>query len=162
RLRGAFRWTGFSRRHTYDARLERGRQVGGDGVDTRRQASAFERLGNGRMNRPGNLARELLVATELAERAAELELGYFGSTSLSVEHKPGEGPVTRADREADRLIVDGLRAAFPSDGVLSEEAPDDGSRHRAERVWMVDPIDGTNDFIRGHSGFAVMIGLLVD
>ena len=46
--------------------------------------------------------------------------------------------------------------------ILSEEIPDDGSRHGARRVWMVDPIDGTRDFIMGDSGFAVMIGLCVD
>ena len=52
------------------------------------------------------------------------------------------------------------RAAFPGDGIFSEELPDDGSRMRAARVWMVDPLDGTKDFIRGRDGFAVMIGLL--
>ena len=55
-----------------------------------------------------------------------------------------------------------LRAAFPDDVILSEEIPDDGSRLGRARVWMVDPIDGTRDFILGDDGFAVMIGLCVD
>lgn len=105
-------------------------------------------------------ARELQVAQELARRAGELIRG-FQSGGLAVERKAGNEPVTEADRQSDALIVSGLAAAFPGDGLLSEEAPDDGSRLQRERVWMVDPIDGTKDFIRGESGFAVMIGLLV-
>jgi 3'(2'), 5'-bisphosphate nucleotidase len=108
-----------------------------------------------------DLRRELEVAERLAREAAAIELGYFGS-GVEVEYKPGEGPVTRADREANTLIVNGLRAAFPGDGFLSEEAPDDGSRHTHARVWMVDPLDGTSDFVKGRQGFAVMIGLAID
>jgi len=104
--------------------------------------------------------RELDVAAELARRAGELIRGYL-SSGLPVERKAGNEPVTEADRQANALLVAGLGAAFPGDGLLSEEAPDDGSRFSRERVWMVDPIDGTKDFIRGESGFAVMIGLLV-
>ena len=66
---------------------------------------------------------------------------------------------TAADRAASALIVDGLRSAFPTDVVISEESPDDLARLSASRVWYVDPIDGTKDFIRGDDGFCVMIGL---
>src|SRR5262249_39738851 len=59
-------------------------------------------------------------------------------------------------------IVERLRAAFPDDVILSEEIPDDGTRLGRARVWMVDPIDGTSDFIAGDTGFVVMIGLAVD
>jgi 3'(2'), 5'-bisphosphate nucleotidase len=79
-----------------------------------------------------------------------------------VQLKPGDEPVTEADIAANSLIVERLAAAFPHDVILSEELPDDGSRHGAARVWMVDPIDGTHDFIMGLPGFAVMIGLCVD
>src|SRR5215470_2177464 len=103
--------------------------------------------------------RELTVAEDLARRAGRLILGYFG-TGLSVEKKTGDEPVTRADREASELIVAGLRAGFPDDIVVSEEAPDDPQRlGGGRRVWFVDPLDGTRDFIRGRHGFAVMIGL---
>jgi 3'(2'), 5'-bisphosphate nucleotidase len=105
-------------------------------------------------------ARELAAAEQLALEAARLVLGYH-RTDLVIESKAGNEPVTKADREASDLIVAGLRAAFPDDVVLSEELPDDGSRHGAHRVWMVDPIDGTSDFIQGDTGFVVMIGLVV-
>ena len=109
-----------------------------------------------------NLERELEVAERLARAAGAIELGYFG-TGIAVEYKPHEeGPVTRADKEADALILAGLRAAFPDDGILSEESADDGSRRLHSRVWMVDPLDGTKDFIRGRTGFSVMIGMTID
>ena len=107
-----------------------------------------------------DLGREREVTERLCRDAAAIVKGYFGS-GIAVEQKPGEGPVTQADREASELIVRGLRAAFPNDGILSEEASDDGSRVGAERVWMIDPLDGTSDFVRGRDGFAVMVGLLV-
>lgn len=106
------------------------------------------------------LSRELAIASDLARRAGSLALS-LQSTGLSVDRKPGDEPVTEADRRASQLIVDGLRTAFPNDAILSEEAPDDRARLTAERVWMIDPIDGTRDFIRGEDGYSTMIGLLV-
>jgi 3'(2'), 5'-bisphosphate nucleotidase len=85
----------------------------------------------------------------------------YRGPGIRVDHKHEGEPVTEADIAASTLIVDRLRAAFPADAILSEEVPDDGSRLQATRVWMVDPIDGTRDFIRGDSGYAVMIGLAV-
>jgi 3'(2'), 5'-bisphosphate nucleotidase len=108
-----------------------------------------------------DLRRELDLAIDLARRAGE-RIRVLRSAGLAVEQKADDSPVTQADREANALIVDGLRAHFPGDGLLSEELPDDGSRLTAPRVWMVDPLDGTKDFIRGRDGFSVMIGLLVD
>jgi 3'(2'), 5'-bisphosphate nucleotidase len=107
-----------------------------------------------------DFTRELEVASRLAREAGALARG-LQATGLSVDRKPGNEPVTQADRDANALLVAGLRAAFPDYGILSEEAPDDGSRMTKDRVWMIDPIDGTKDFIRGESGFATMIGLLV-
>jgi len=106
-----------------------------------------------------DLRRELEVAIRLALRAGELIRGFHAS-GIAVDRKAGNEPVTQADRDANALLVAGLSAAFPGYGVLSEEAPDDGTRLTHERVWMIDPIDGTQDFIRGDSGFATMIGLL--
>jgi 3'(2'), 5'-bisphosphate nucleotidase len=106
------------------------------------------------------LRRELDAAIDLARRAGE-RIRALAQSGLAVEHKADDSPVTQADHQANALIVGGLRAAFPGDGVLSEELPDDGSRLAAERVWMVDPLDGTKDFIRGREGFSVMIGLLI-
>ena len=106
-----------------------------------------------------DLRRELETAVALARRAGEGIRALHG-TGLAVENKADESPVTLADREANALIVGGLEAAFPDDAILSEELPDDGSRIGRTRVWMVDPLDGTKDFIRGREGFSVMIGLL--
>jgi len=106
-------------------------------------------------------ARELEVAREIALGAAKL-VGTYAGSSLHVDHKLENEPVTEADRAANAFIVERLAAAFPDDAILSEELPDDGSRLKSRRVWMVDPIDGTRDFILGDVGFAVMIGLCVD
>jgi 3'(2'), 5'-bisphosphate nucleotidase len=105
-------------------------------------------------------AGELAAALDIALAAAAVVKAFAG-TNFRVDSKAGDEPVTEADHAANRLIVERLARAFPADAILSEELPDDGSRHGAERVWMVDPIDGTRDFIRGDIGFAVMIGLSV-
>lgn len=103
---------------------------------------------------------ELAAAYDIAREAAAL-VELHKARGLTVEHKAGDEPVTEADRAASALIVGRLRAAFPHDAILSEESPDDGTRLTHERVWMVDPIDGTRDFIDGSTGYAVMIGLCV-
>jgi 3'(2'), 5'-bisphosphate nucleotidase len=109
-----------------------------------------------------SFARELEVAEELARAAGALILTYRG-TGVTVDTKPGNEPVTRADREASELIMSGLARSFPDDILISEEAPDDPRRLTpGVRVWFVDPLDGTADFIAGHEGFAVMIGLCVN
>jgi 3'(2'), 5'-bisphosphate nucleotidase len=88
-------------------------------------------------------------------------LGFYGGP-LHVEHKDEfDEPVTQADRTANALIVRGLREAFPEDGILAEESVDTDRRLSRERVWMVDPIDGTKGFIAGTGDFAVQIGLAV-
>lgn len=115
------------------------------------------------MNRSGagGFARDLEVARAVGLEAAALVRRYKGS-EVVVDRKTGDEPVTEADRAASELIVRRLRAAFPDDAILSEELPDDGARRTWPRVWMIDPIDGTKDFIRGETGFACMIGLCVD
>ena len=105
--------------------------------------------------------RELDTAARIAREAAQLVLGYHGRP-LTVDSKAGDEPVTEADRAANTLIVSRLAEAFPDDAILSEEIPDDRTRLGRSRVWMVDPIDGTSDFIIGDVGFVVMIGLAID
>ncbi len=114
------------------------------------------------MNEP-ILERELRVAEELARRAGEAVLGLYG-TDVRVEAKGGRrsDPVTEADRRANALIVEGLRAAFPEDGVVAEESPDRSDALREGRVWYVDPLDGTKEFLARNGEFAVMIGLAVE
>lgn len=105
-----------------------------------------------------DFSRELEVARAAAWEAASLVVA-LRQRPLEVQHKSGGEPVSKADLESSELIVRTLRDAFPDDAILSEELPDDGARLHNPRVWMIDPIDGTRDFLRGESGYAVMIGL---
>lgn len=107
------------------------------------------------------MQHELEIAIDLAHRAGEEILSHFRQ-GIVVEQKGGEGPVTLADRRADAIIRRGIAAAFPADGLLSEETPDDASRLKRRRVWLVDPLDGTRQFVANLPEFAVMIGLAVD
>jgi 3'(2'), 5'-bisphosphate nucleotidase len=105
-------------------------------------------------------ASELAFARELALQAGALVMRWFqGEYTI---HDKGGQPVTVADQQANALIVAALAQRFPGDGILAEETPvlDDRWR-RSERCWVVDPLDGTSDFVKGREGFAVMIGLLV-
>jgi 3'(2'), 5'-bisphosphate nucleotidase len=82
---------------------------------------------------------------------------------VTVEWKGRHDPVTAADREASHHIVEELHKRFPDDGVLSEEESDDPNRRLSfSRVWFVDPLDGTKEFIARLGEFAVMIGLALD
>src|SRR5262249_297115 len=74
---------------------------------------------------------------------------------------PGD-PVTIADLQASEYIVRELQELFPRDGILSEEMADTPSRLSRSRVWMVDPMDGTREFIGGREDFAGMIGLVIE
>jgi 3'(2'), 5'-bisphosphate nucleotidase len=107
----------------------------------------------------GELQLALDVATELAARAGAATLPYFRS-DVQVQRKAGSEPVTQADRDAQAVILDGLRRFFPSYGVLAEESEEQASWADHRRAWVVDPLDGTQDFIAGYDGFSVMIGLL--
>lgn len=112
----------------------------------------------------GELGAELVAALELA-RAAGVEVMKFRGGELGVELKAGDEPVTVADKRASELIVAGLHARFPGDLVISEELelPEGAlakvAAGEVPRMWLVDPIDGTKDFIRGSDGFSVMIGI---
>ena len=108
--------------------------------------------------------QEVRVAVDLARAAGEAILAKYGKP-IRVEQKNYEDdvePVTQADRIANELIVNGLKSQFPSDGILAEESVDTDRRLRKSRVWMVDPLDGTNGFIDGNGDFAVQIGLVED
>ena len=76
--------------------------------------------------------------------------------------KGGNDPVTTADLEADRILRDHLLGNFPADGWLSEETRDDPVRLSKPRVWIVDPIDGTREFVQGTPEFAVSVALVED
>jgi 3'(2'), 5'-bisphosphate nucleotidase len=109
----------------------------------------------------GELGAELAVAIDLA-RAAGVEVMKLRGGELGVEMKLGDEPVTIADKLANELIVNALAQRFPHDPVVSEELPSIEATLRAPKLWLVDPIDGTKDFIRGSDGFSVMIGIARD
>jgi len=107
------------------------------------------------------MSDELESAKELATAAGAILLRHFAQKT-AVRWKGKGNPVTDADQEASRFIVDSLHRRFPLDGILSEEEADNPDRLTKSRVWIVDPMDGTAEFVAGLSEFAVMIGLAVD
>jgi 3'(2'), 5'-bisphosphate nucleotidase len=106
--------------------------------------------------------RELAVAQEAARKAAAIISRHYAEAATPFASKDDGSPVTQADLEANAAITAALRAGFPDDGLLAEEAPDDGSRLGKSRVWIVDPLDGTKDFLARTGDFTVNIGLVQD
>lgn len=106
---------------------------------------------------------ELLeLAARLAEQAGE-GIMAVRAAGFAVERKRDATPVTVADREAEALIVAGLRAATPDIPIVAEEAEEAGAAMQASaRYWLVDPLDGTREFAAGRTNFAVCIGLVED
>ncbi|MEO6050716.1 MAG: 3'(2'),5'-bisphosphate nucleotidase CysQ [Pyrinomonadaceae bacterium] len=109
------------------------------------------------------LQLELETAIALALLAGKTILRHYAA-GFETEEKMGADnfsePVTIADRDASRIIVDGLLEAFPGDGILSEEEIDNlDHRLSKNRVWIIDPIDGTAGFVKHDGDFGVQIGL---
>ncbi|HVW83612.1 MAG TPA: inositol monophosphatase, partial [Bryobacteraceae bacterium] len=100
--------------------------------------------------------KELTIGADIARKAGELAL-KIREGNIGVESKADESPVTIADKACEKLIVEQLRAAFPEDGLLGEEGAMQESTNG--RRWIIDPIDGTRDFIRGTRAWSVLIGL---
>ncbi len=107
---------------------------------------------------PDELCR---VAVELAEEAGELLVKGQDRVRTSVETKSsGTDMVTEMDRASERLIVDGILARRPGDGVLGEEG---AARTGTSGVrWVIDPLDGTTNYLYGFPSFGVSIGVEVD
>lgn len=102
--------------------------------------------------------RPLDAALEAARAAGAIALRYFRA-GVPVTLKADQTPVTRADREAEAAIVERLRAAFPDVGFLGEEF---GAQGGQGRRWIVDPIDGTKNFVRGIPFWATLVALEED
>src|ERR1700679_3605563 len=99
---------------------------------------------------------ELATGAAIARKAGALAL-EIREGNLGIETKSHESPVTIADRACEKLIVEELQRAFPEDGLLGEEGAARESSNG--RKWIIDPIDGTRDFIRGTRAWSVLIGL---
>jgi 3'(2'), 5'-bisphosphate nucleotidase len=101
-------------------------------------------------------ATDAALAAEVAKDAGELLLAVREEIGFYDPYDLGDA----GDRRANTLILDRLRDARPDDAVLSEEAADDISRVQADRVWIVDPVDGTHEFsMPGRTDWAVHIAL---
>jgi len=105
-------------------------------------------------------SKEFAIAKEAIIKASAAVMDvYESSKSLDIEIKNDNSPVTRADYISNKIIVDQLKDAFPSYGILSEETNDDKSRLEKEYIWIIDPLDGTKDFIKHDDEFAINIAL---
>ena len=107
-----------------------------------------------------DLQRELTVAVHAARAAGEIIRSYYGKAESW--EKSHDNPVTHADLDANTKIHSVIQEAFPDDGWLSEETADSTDRLQKARVWIVDPLDGTKEFIQKIPEFCVCVGLTVD
>jgi myo-inositol-1(or 4)-monophosphatase len=106
-------------------------------------------------------AKELAIAGQAAQEAGAAVMGLFKG-KFDVREKGKNNPVTTADLEANRIIRDKVQKSFRDDGWLSEEDQDNSCRLACPRVWVVDPIDGTKEFIEGVPQFAISIAFVVE
>lgn len=104
---------------------------------------------------------ELKKAIEAACSAGEVIMSVY-SKAFEVQVKQDTSPVTEADIAANHVILNMLKSAFPEDGFLSEETHDDESRFEKKRFWVIDPLDGTKEFIKKNDEFSVNIGLVCE
>ncbi|WP_342319245.1 histidinol-phosphatase [Corynebacterium mayonis] len=107
-----------------------------------------------------NYADDLALALELADAADAITLERFEAADLSVESKPDMTPVTDADLAVERALREKLTQARPFDTIVGEEFGGDAVFQG--RQWVIDPIDGTKNFVRGVPVWATLIALLVD
>lgn len=111
------------------------------------------------MQPTGAYADDLLLALAIADEVDALTMAHADPAGLTVELKADETPVTAIDRAAERIVRERVEAARPADAILGEEF---GASGDAPRQWVVDPIDGTKNFIRGVPAWATLIALLID
>lgn len=103
---------------------------------------------------------ELTIATTTAREAGQFLREKFGNVR-NIQFKGAVDPVTEADKGSEALIAERLMAAFPDDRLLAEEGSGAGQNADAERAWIVDPLDGTVNFMHGYPMFAVSIALVI-
>src|SRR5580765_2595896 len=103
---------------------------------------------------------DILQRIEAALDAARTVFARFTPGAIETEYKIGHDPVTEADRAVDAVMRQNLLR--DGEGWLSEESADDVSRLSKSRVWVVDPLDGTREFVQGIPEFCVSIGFVED
>jgi 3'(2'), 5'-bisphosphate nucleotidase len=102
--------------------------------------------------------KELNAAIEAAIKAKKTVLDYYHN-GFHVEIKSDKSPVTEADKASDKIIRDYLKERFPSYSFLTEESVDDKKRLENDYVWIIDPVDGTEDFVHKDGQFTINIAL---
>lgn len=105
------------------------------------------------------MTTDLTVALELADLADEMSMSRYGQADLQVTTKPDMTPVSDADRSVEQLLRERLARIRPDDALLGEEY---GGAMGAGRAWVIDPIDGTKNFVRRVPVWATLIALTVD
>ena len=103
---------------------------------------------------------DLEFALEMVEVADQLAMARYRALDLRVETKPDFTPVTEADRAVESALRDLIATQRPADGVIGEEFPN--TNEEASRSWIIDPIDGTKNYVRGVPVWATLIALAVD
>ena len=106
-----------------------------------------------------SLADDLSLALALAAEADLVSIARYEAVDLVVTTKPDRSPVTDADQAVERLLRERIEAARPHDSILGEEY---GGDREAGRQWILDPIDGTANFLRGVPVWGTLIALAVD
>ena len=106
------------------------------------------------------LAHELSVASTAARESGAVVRDLYERAAAASYVKGDGSPVTDADLAADRIIRHALGTAFPADAILTEEGADDPARLRIARCWVVDPVDGTQQFVERTGEFDVLIALV--
>lgn len=115
----------------------------------------FERVGTHDIN----LEKERLFL-EQAMRLAGSEIRRIAAQGFETQYKSNQDPLTTADLAANEILREKLTGAFPSYGWLSEETVDDPHRLTADWVWIVDPIDGTKEFVKGIPEYSISAALV--
>lgn len=105
-----------------------------------------------------NQSKILEVMKQLATEAGNVIMEVYQS-DFQVEYKEDESPLTQADRRANAVIIKGLSEAFPEYAILSEEEADNKERRNNDYCFVVDPLDGTKEFVKKNGQFTVNIAL---
>ncbi len=105
-----------------------------------------------------NLDKELRISKKLAIKAGKAIMKIY-EDSFDIEYKSDESPITLADKISNEIIINKLKEEFPAYAILSEECEDDLSRLSNDLCWIVDPLDGTKEFIKKNGEFTVNIAL---
>ncbi len=104
------------------------------------------------------IRRRLDCAVSIARQAGTRTLEFFQSDRYEVQRKEDDSPVTQADLQAETLMREAIRKAFPADGIVGEEFGEQPGESGYR--WILDPIDGTKSFITGVPLYSVLVGVL--